>query len=257
MNYDFHAHRVHDYAHLVQRWRKLCRAARLKCEVFSSAGGFELIYARSPRLNETGGKGIYLSAGIHGDEAAGSEALLFWAELHGPILKDLPLLLFPCLNPWGLVRNQRFDGEGRDLNRCYHLDDPPQIKHQKEIVTGCRFSLSLCLHEDYDAQGVYLYEVKERRTALGQELLAAAGYYVPVDLRKTIEGRRADQGLIARRTKNLKGAALMSEALFLALSHSDRTFTIETPSEYDLSARVQAHVAVIQRAIELTHHRSG
>ncbi|MBV8898874.1 MAG: M14 family metallocarboxypeptidase [Verrucomicrobia bacterium] len=253
MNFDFHAHRVHDYAHLVQRWRKLCRMARITCEVYSEAGGFDLICVRSPRLADAGAKAIYLSAGIHGDEAASSEALLFWAELHRPILKDLPLLLFPCLNPWGLVRNQRFDAEGRDLNRCYHLDEPPQIKRQKEIITGYRFSLSLCLHEDYDAQGVYLYEVKQRQTALGQELLAAAGYHVPVDLRKTIEGRRAAQGLIARRTKHLKGVPLMAEAMFLALSHSDRTFTIETPSEYDLSARVQAHVAVIQRAIELTY----
>ncbi|MBV9490390.1 MAG: DUF2817 domain-containing protein, partial [Verrucomicrobia bacterium] len=215
MNFNFHAHRVHDYAHLIQRWRKLCRVARLPCKVFSEAHGFELIYVLSPAFPAMGGKGIYLSAGIHGDEPASTEALLLWAQLHRSMLKDVPLLIFPCLNPWGLVHNQRNDAEGRDLNRCYHLDEPPQIKRQKEIISGRRFHLALCLHEDYDAQGVYLYEVKGRRTALGQELLAAAGYYVPVDLRKTIEGRRAEQGLIARSTSKVRSYPLLSEAVFL------------------------------------------
>jgi protein MpaA len=251
MNLNFQTHRVHDYLHLVRRWKQVCRSARLRYDVFAEAHGFELFCVRSPRwLGHDQENGLYLSAGIHGDEPASSEALLLWAELHGPILKDLPLLLFPCLNPWGLIHNRRLDGDGRDLNRCFHLDEPAQIKRQKELIGRRHFSLALCLHEDYDAQGVYLYEVKQRGSQMGQELLASAGYYVPVDLRKTIEGRRATQGVIVRRV-DLKKFPLLSEAAYLALAHTRRTFTLETPSEYDLAARVQAQIAVIQRAIEL------
>ena len=88
-----------------------------------------------------------------------------------------------------------------------------------------------------------------------RELLAAAGFYVPIDARVTIEGRRADQGWIARRI-DIKKFPILAEALYLAANHSERTITTETPSEYDLCARVQAHVAMIQRAIELSFFRT-
>ncbi len=252
MNFSIQGHRVHDYAHLIARWKRVCRAARLTIAKYGEADGFELFYVRSPGLGDgQAADGVYLSAGIHGDEPAGTEGLLLWAELHRSVLRDMPLWMFPCLNPWGLVHNQRADGGGRDLNRCYHLDEPAQIREHRALLVGHRFRLALCLHEDYDAQGAYLYEVKGRRTALGSELLASAGYHVPVDVRKTIEGRRAFHGVIMRRA-NLKLFPLMSEAIFLALSHSERTVTVETPSEYDITARVQAQIAVIQRGIEMT-----
>ena len=88
-------------------------------------------------------------------------------------------------------------------------------------------------------------------TTFGPELLAAAGFYVPIDARRTIEGRRADQGWIARRI-NIKKFPLLAEGIYLASYHSERTITTETPSEYDLGPRIQAHIAMIQRAIELS-----
>jgi murein peptide amidase A len=185
MRFDFETHRAHDYLYLARRWRSLARKTGLRLEPFVTADDFEVFGVRSPALEATGG--IYFSAGIHGDEAASTEGLYLWAELNAKYLRRLPLLLFPCLNPWGLVRNRRVDAEGRDLNRSFHLDDVPRIKAHKELLRGLKFSFAMCLHEDYDAQGVYLYEVRQTplraHRAIGDELLAAAGYYVPVDLR--------------------------------------------------------------------------
>jgi protein MpaA len=155
------------------------------------------------------------------------------------------------LNPWGLTHNRRTDSENRDLNRCYHLDDLPRIQAQKALIQQHSFRLAMCLHEDYDAQGVYLYEVRKKLTPFGRELLAAAGYYVPLDPRKMIEGRRATQGWIARRI-NAKKFPFLPEAIFLSLQQNGRTITVETPSEYDLGPRIQAQIAMIQRAIELS-----
>jgi len=208
-----------------------------------------LHYFISPALKDSGG--VYLSAGIHGDEPAATEGLYQWAELHRSVLRELPVMVFPCLNPWGLIHNRRTDSENRDLNRCYNLDSIPRIQAQKEVLRARRFRLAICLHEDYDAQGAYLYEIRNKLTTFGQELLAAAGFYVPIDPRAKIEGRRADQGWIARKV-NLKKFPVIAEAIYLAANHSDRTITTETPSEYDLSARVQAHIAMIQRAVELS-----
>jgi protein MpaA len=167
------------------------------------------------------------------------------------VLRALPLMIFPCLNPWGLVHNRRTDRQNCDLNRCYHLSDVPRIQAQKELLRGYTFRLAMCLHEDYDAQGVYLYEIRKKLTPFGQELLFAAGYYIPVDLRRMIEGRRAEQGWIARRV-NLKKFPEVAEGIYVAIHHSERTITAETPSEYDLGKRIEAQIAMIQRAIELS-----
>ena len=249
MNFEFQGHRVHDYRFLSKRWLQLGRKAGLHGLVYNTADEFELLCFKSPALQSSGG--IYLSAGIHGDEPAATEGLYQWAELHSSILREIPVMIFPCLNPWGLVHNRRTDSENRDLNRCYHLDDIPQITAQKELLRDYRFRIAMCLHEDYDAQGVYLYEVRQKRSTLGRELLAAAGYYVPIDARRTIEGRRAEQGWIARKI-NLKKFPFIAEAIYLAFNHSERTITAETPSEYELGPRIQAHIAMIQRAIELS-----
>jgi protein MpaA len=248
MIFDLHNHHAHNYRGLVRRWRDLARRSGLRCETFVTADEFELLVVRSPALQSEGG--IYLSAGIHGDEPGGTEGLLFWAQMNLTLLKELPLLLFPCLNPWGLIHNRRSDAEGRDLNRCYHLDDLERIRAQKAIIKGITFHFALCLHEDYDARGVYLYEVRKHLRPIGPELLAAAGYHLPVDLRPKIEGRRARSGSIARRIKKHQ-FPFLPEAGLLAFHHSDRTITLETPSEYDLGARAHAHAAAIQRGVEL------
>jgi len=249
MTFDTHKHSAHNYRSLERRWRSLARKSGVRLEVFAVADEFDLFLVRSPALQTSGG--IYLSAGIHGDEVGGTEGLLFWAEMNTTDLKRLPLLLFPCLNPWGLVHNRRTDSEGRDLNRCYHLDDIERIRAQKAVISGTTFRFAMCLHEDYDAQGVYLYEVRKHLRPIGPELLAAAGYHLPVDMRPRIEGRRAESGSIARRIKKLR-FPFLPEAGLLALNHSDRTITLETPSEYELGARAQAQAAAIQRAVELT-----
>jgi murein peptide amidase A len=248
MNIEFQRHRVHSYENLMRRWKRVSRRAHLRWLGFARAGDFEVVCLKSSSLESSGG--IYLSAGIHGDEPASTEGLCLWAELHASTLRQLPVIIFPCLNPWGLIHNQRNDEQGRDLNRCYHLDEPETIRAQKELIRSYTFRLGMCLHEDYDAQGVYCYEIKRPRSALGPELLAAAGFYIPVDLRRTIEGRRAVQGWIARRYISSK-FPFKAESMYLAENHSNRNVTFETPSEYDLVARIHAQVAAIQRAMEL------
>src|SRR5438132_13380728 len=137
MNFDFQGHRVHDYPFLLKRWKSLARKSGLKGTVFATGDDFDLMCFRSPALKTTGG--IYLSAGIHGDEPASAEGLYQWAELHSSMLRELPLMMFPCLNPWGLVHNLRTDRQNCDLNRCYHLNDIPRIQAQKELLRGFTF----------------------------------------------------------------------------------------------------------------------
>ncbi len=241
--------RVHDYRHLIRRWRAALRPTRLILRKYGEASGFPLHFAE-PKRPLPHRPWIYISAGIHGDEPGSTEGLLTWLERHSEQLNRNNFLLFPCLNPWGLVNNVRTDESGRDLNRSYRTNETPQSTAHLAVLKNRRFACALALHEDYDANGAYIYEIKSAKPFWGEDLLEAAARHVPVDRRKTIEGRSARSGLV-RRSVNPDFMPLYPEALVLHFAHADRTFTIETPSEFSIDVRADTHVAVIERAIQL------
>jgi protein MpaA len=247
-NTDLTAHRAHDYAHLVRRWRELAARAGLRLKTLTRSDGQPVHFLRSPALATQGG--IYLSAGIHGDEPASTEALFTWAEMHAAGLAELPLLILPCLNPWGLTNNQRANATGLDLNRSFHRTDQPVITALKELVAPYHFSLALMLHEDFDAQGLYLYEIKRDLPFWGEDLLKTARAHMPIDPRGRIDGRTAAAGLIRRRFDRRRFEQIgYPEAIWLHEAHARRALTIETPSEFALDQRVRTHVAVIEECV--------
>jgi protein MpaA len=242
------SHRAHDYRHLIERWRAVARRAGVPLRKLGKVDGFEHYYLRTPALEQTGG--IYFSAAIHGDEPASSEALITWAERQGRKLSKLPLLLLPCLNPWGLVGNIRLNMQGADLNRSFHRTDLPVIEAVKRAMAGHQFTAAVMLHEDYDGQGIYLYESQRERPYWGETLLAAASAHVPIDPRIWIDGRKATHGIHRRRFDKKRFEQIgYPEAVWLHLEHSVRAFTVETPSEFALERRVAAHVAVIDEVV--------
>ena len=217
-------------------------------EEFARVGAARVFLLRSKALRPT--RGIYVSAGIHGDEPAGPEALITWAEKNQERLASLPLLLFPCLNPWGLVNNCRFDEAGIDLNRVFHLETRPVVVALKRVLAPYRFAVALNLHEDFDGQGFYLYEVQHEKPFWGETLLAAARPFIRIEGRTRIDGRKAADGLIRRRFEKKRFARIgYPEAVWLHLHHTQRALTLETPSEFAMEQRVHAQMAVIDECI--------
>ncbi len=241
--------KVHDYGHLVARWRRIARGTGLRLQAFAKVGEFPVYHLRTRGSLEGA---FYVSAGIHGDEPAGPEALAQWAEAHLAALvradDALPLFILPCLNPWGLVENRRSDAKGRDLNRSFHRGISP-IRELKRLFAGGRFALGLTLHEDYDGRGVYLYEVHAAKTGIGAELLrACTSRAMPVDPRHTIEDFPFKNGLLARRVVP-EDATVHPEAFAVYPEHTDHFITFETPSEFSLGARVRAQVRLIEACV--------
>lgn len=193
---------------------------------------------------------LYVSAGIHGDEPAGTEALITWVEQDAATLRDINLCIFPCLNPWGLVNNSRLDAEGVDRNRSYHNDLVPATAAHVECLGVREFDVAIMLHEDFDATGYYLYEIQCRRPSWGPLLLAAASGHVALDVRSLIDTSRAKAGLIRRRIHNATFTH-HPEAFPIHFHHSQRTFTVESPSEHALPVRVNAHVAVLRKTVDI------
>lgn len=241
--------RTHDYGHLIRRWRSAARARGLRLTPYAAASGYELFYIE-PRRPRPDRPWIYVSAGIHGDESAATEGLLEWVTATAQDFAAFNLLAFPCLNPWGLVNNSRLDADGRDLNRTYHDDAVPATAAHRAVLADRRLALALTLHEDYDANGIYVYEIKGPRPYWAEDLLAAAARHVPVDTRRTIEGRSSRAGIV-RRTLTPEMMPQFPEAFLLTFRHADRTFTIETPSEAHIDARIAAQIAVMERAVDL------
>ena len=210
------------------------------------------VYVVFSPLIESDVKMIYLSAGVHGDESGATEGLLRWAESSQLQLNSLPLLIFPCLNPWGLKNNSRFDSQGIDLNRVWDQSNHPLIGPIIDQTNKLSLKLVLNLHEDYDGQGIYLYEPSTggRPGEWAERILLSAELLLPRDQRKSIEGRKCRNGIIRPRPHK-PPADGMPEALHLYLTHQCPTFTIETPSEMDLDIRAQAHEKMISEAIRM------
>lgn len=244
-------HRAHEVDDLLRRWRRVGKAGRMTVEVLSEEGGYPvLVLEGRTEPGEEGG--VYLSAGIHGDEPAGALGLLQWAEENVDCLRREALLIAPCLNPWGLAHNLRTDEAGRDLNR--RMDDPGAGPVGALLVRleGRTFRCAAMLHEDYDARGVYLYELGRRGEGVGEHLLGAVDGIIPRH-RGKVDGRATRRGLVrhsvelAEIVEEIDG---MPEAIYVALHHARRTFTFETPSEFSLYLRVRAQVAFVEALME-------
>jgi hypothetical protein len=165
------------------------------------------------------------------------------------VCRNSRLLIFPCLNPWGLVHNCRFDAEGNDLNRSFLREDIRQIVAHKALLAGRRFDLAIMLHEDYDGNGIYLYEIRDTKPHWGEMLVKSASRFVPVEKRSSVDGRACAGGVVRRKiTPELMRE--WPEAFILYFDHCSRVFTVETPSEFSLEQRARAHSTLVRQAVK-------
>jgi hypothetical protein len=101
---------------------------------------------------------IAIAAGVHGDEPAGPWAL-FSIVADGLLDPAYTYRMWPCTNPSGYRLGTRENEDGRDINRSFSRGGT--TPEAKAIVTANRdrkFALSLDLHEDFEAEGFYMYE---------------------------------------------------------------------------------------------------
>lgn len=251
----FMGHRPHDYAALAEGWRELAGQHGWECRDFAGWDGYGLMTL----VNGDGG-GIYLSAGIHGDEAAAPWGLLEWARQRGSRLQDRAFRIFPCLNPWGLDTNCRFDATGVDLNRAFHDGNHPLIGAWRSELGSQRFACAVCLHEDYDAAGMYLYELAPG-SRMGSELLRECEDLMNRQPDGQVEEFESENGVV-KVPPNLEVVVeslgeQLPEAIYLFLHHTDWSLTFETPSEMGWRERVKAHARFVAAVEGRCHGAEG
>ncbi len=201
---------------------------------------------------------IYISTGIHGDEPAPPAALL---TLMREDFFDARAnwFLCPVINPNGLQLGQREDKNGNDLNRDFLDRRTPEIS---ALTTWLNrqplFDLCLCLHEDWEAQGIYIYEVNRRDTpGFASEILQSAQAALPVDPATTIDDRPIDEPGIIRPVSDPLLRENWPETIYLINHHTSLGYTFETPSGRPLELRVQALKLGVAAAVNATIREFG
>lgn len=222
------------------------------CQVFHQTTDFKwLALHRAPRFPDTSRHAFrtYISTGIHGDEPAGPMAALrLLRENRWP--ERLDLWLCPCLNPTGFAVNCRANDRGLDLNRDYrHFKSDEVRAHVKWLERQSDFTLTLCLHEDWESHGFYVYELNpDRRPSLAETIVEAVARVCPIDLSPLIEGREAKGGVISP-SLDPNSRPEWPEAFWLLQNKTCQSYTLEAPSDFPLDTRVNALVAGVGVAL--------
>ena len=233
---------------LAARFEDAGRAAGFRVERFGEIAGYPLLALTKrtpgPRLR------VYLSSGIHGDEPAPPLALLDMIEA-GAFDERATWFICPLLNPMGFTRGTRENGDPLDLNRDYKDLRSAEIgAHVAWLRRQPNFDLVLCLHEDWESVGYYLYELNPLdRPSLAVPIIEAVRELCPIDGNAIIDGREASAPGIIRPISDPLLRENWPEAIYLRAHHSSLTYTLESPSALPLAQRVAAHRAAVATAL--------
>jgi len=190
---------------------------------------------------------VYISAGVHGDEPAPLLAVLELLEKDA-FPTDLGIWLIPCLNPDGFRLNTRENSAGVDINREYrNVSMVPVVRSHQELLNGFpRFTTALCLHEDWEALGFYFYEVNlDGIQSPVRSIIERLSEICPVDPSGEIDGRPAARGLIRPQIPKEQRPE-WPEALYLVENKTRLSYTVESPSDFEMEVRVRLQVEAVK-----------
>lgn len=226
-------------------------------EELGAAPGLSLLtFRRLAGLKSQTPVRVYISAGIHGDEPAGPVALnRLLKEDRWP--EDIDLWLCPCLNPTGFVQNKRENACGLDLNRQYLQPQAHEIiAHVAWLERQPRFDLCLCLHEDWESQGFYLYELNpDRQPSVAEAIIKEVSTVCPIDHSRVIDGHPSQDGII-RPKEEIFLRRDWPEAFFLLMHKTRISYTLEAPSDFPLAVRAAGLARAVETALGRWERRS-
>lgn len=225
-------------------------AADWQVETREAAPGRPLTFLRRPAAVDPG-RHVYLSAGIHGDEPAGPLALL--ELIRADVLpRDIHLWLCPCLNPTGARQSTRHNEDGLDLNRDYnHLRSPEVRSHTGWLREVPSIDLALLLHEDWESDGFYLYELNPAGSpSLAQAIVDAVEVVCPIERAAVVDGRPTAAPGIIRPPDDPRARPDWPEAFWLLQHHAPLSYTLEAPSDFPLATRVASLVTAVRAAVD-------
>jgi len=193
-----------------------------------------------------------ISAGIHGDEPSGVETICSFLENNRfeKFADVWELTFLPCLNPYGFEIGSRENHEGKDLNRLFKHDSPPQeVKFAKSSFDKY-YDLTIELHEDFMTPGYYLYQkgTHAEDDQLGKKILQAVKKVMPINLNGEIDGCSAQEGIMVPEN-DFKSMDWWPMALYSFFKGTRRCLTLETATKFSMDVRIEAHLVAIDTAL--------
>ena len=194
---------------------------------------------------------VYISAGIHGDEPAPPQALQRLMAT-GVFDDRCNWFICPLINPVGFTQRIRENHAKVDLNRDYNEPVSTEVRdHIAWLKCQPNFDLIICVHEDWESQGFYLYELNpENRPTLANAMLEGARSVCPIDPATLIDGREIAEPGIIRPVSDPLLRETWPEAIYLRHFHGTLVYTTETPSSLPLEQRIATHCAVLTSALD-------
>jgi len=206
---------------------------------------------------------ILLCAGIHGDEPAGIEALLFFLE-HSieQYQHSFSFTIFPCLNPSGYERGTRENYHRIDLNRNF-LSQNPELETRllRDYLKrkNKRFLFAWEMHEDNHLQpesgytlrdnprAFYLYAVSPKNDVAQYVVENLKRNRFSVTKKKEIYGESCTAGIIWDNGKiSTPRKGTFDEEM---RKYTSSVYTTETPTSWSFSKRVKAHSLALKAAL--------
>ena len=200
---------------------------------------------------------ILFSAGIHGNEPAGTECALRFIEAiaHSPEkYKDVAFDIIPLVNPWGWTHDIRFNQAGIDINRDFATFNSQEAKIIRNILGKDPFSMMFDLHEDPDATGFYIYQYGLEDRHLTRQIVAAIadlGYPVEQDIKMVV--LKTENGIIDAPMWGLQYMRLtgqLSITNYYRLYHSPYVFTVETPTALPFVDRLSMQRTAVDMIVD-------
>lgn len=206
------------------------------------------IYKLDIKSSSAKPKNILITGGLHGDEPAGVEAVLQFLERDNTNIQQLfSFTVIPCINPYGYVYNIRENQDAIDINRSFETDDVQEVRIVKKTIDNIKYSFTIDFHEDYEAQGFYLYEGKRDEQYIGPEIANKVITIGPIDSDDSGEDTtEIVQGVYKVASK----WGTQGLAPYLLHFHSEHVLITETPTVWSLQQRAYLHLGVLDAALE-------
>ena len=187
---------------------------------------------------------LYLSSGIHGDETSGPHTLINLLK-EPEFFNSLDVTIFPILNMYGHLHNQRHNAKDVDLNRDFKHKRHQETKNHLKLMEN-DYDIALCLHEAKDADGVFIYKPNKNKIIdMLEDILNSMTKYMRIDKRHNIMKSKIEPGIF----KDVKYKEVhMTEAVYLADRGVD-AFTIEVPHDRPMHQREETLRAGIKEAV--------
>jgi hypothetical protein len=251
--------KVRSYAEVIQRIKNLkgrsdsfeiSKLGEIHC-VQESYEMFCLQVGASTNLQT---KRIFLSAGIHGDEPAGVEAILTFLEHfheYAVLLEGVKATILPCDNPFGYERDRRENADGFDLNQQFQAPNSTQETRLINKVIGQRsFDMALSFHEDVEGEGFYLWERKcPPLKSMGELVMQRMAQEYPIEPKAKIEGFPNRQGVISLDKRYLEKG--WTQEYYLFRQGTKYCFTLESPASMSFQKRVEMHLLALRTSVKL------